>query len=134
MTATGGASDQARVTLNFDTTQAANRNYMYCKLIVRVGLSSPTTNSGFASLYKVEIAQYDDGASGAPERYFNVIALAEKGAAGSWSPPTTGGFTFASSSALLYAFDIQNAATSTVDVNVVAVESNNVDSIVITKV
>lgn len=130
----GSANDQARVTLNFGSDQVGTRNFAYAKMIVRVGLTTPATNSGFASMYEVIVAQYDDGASGAPERKLTATALAEKGASGSWTPPGIGSFTFASSSTSENAFDIQNLASSTVDVDIAVIESNNIESIVITKV
>ena len=126
--ANGSANDQAQITLTFKNTQGNNRNYMYSMMIIRVGYYDESGFGALASVYKVEVAMYDNGGV-ADERAITVTELCAAGTTGGWTKPGTGGFAYASSTTTNFVFTIQNAGSGPVDVDVELLHGLNVSSI-----
>jgi len=102
--ANGQPGDKCQITLTYKNTLLYGI-YSYATMIVRVVYGDSTTTA-VTALYKVEIAQYDNG--DATEYAFNVTALCEKAAVGNWTPPGVGGFAIGSLSTGSFIFTIQN--------------------------
>lgn len=124
----GAANDQAQITLTFKNTGSVTRNYAHAKLIVRVGYADEAGFAQLASIYEVEIAQFQDG-SAAAERYFSVTELCAAGVSGAWAKPGVGGFAWSSSSATTFVFTIQNACAGDVDADVQVFDGLNIASV-----